>query len=341
MAPEPVTTTVWLEQQLQRAQARVDGLAHEVEQLRESLRTEQAEASTLRQELALLNGRTSRHESSLDQIRGLQQQVATLEQRIEAEVALRRDQTGSIGREQRRDAEAQQSQEQALNRLDAHIGEITQRLASIEERHHHLVDDVGAVTREDMAAGGRLDALERRAEALAASVHRAVDDQSAVAEVIPGLRLALDAVEARTRALQEEQQRFEDDLARLVPSIDVQTVVDDAVEQVRSLRERVEQRLRTLEEQTAETSQAQRQMAEERALLTRQLASHEEQMRALAGRLEAEREALLAHVRRVTAAAEETGRRQMQEIDRQTRAGRELMTRLTEHSDEIAREQPL
>jgi chromosome segregation ATPase len=186
-----------------------------------------------------------------------------------------------------------------------------------------------------------MESIEHRIDALAASFRREEGGRDGVAAAVPELRLAIDAVEARTRSLHEEQQRLEDELARDRPMVDAQTVVAQALDQVRSLRERVEARLSALEGQVAETDHRLLQVAEERALLRGELASHEELLRGLIGVIESHRETFIEHVRRATAAAEDAGRRQMQEIDRRTRSGRELLTRLTEESAERAKEQPL
>lgn len=341
MAPEPVITSVWLEQQLQRALERIDALAHDVDQLREALHAEQAASSRLHDELALLNGRTGRHEAILDQVRSLQQQAALLEERIEAEAALRRDRAGSLDRGQQRDAEAQQSIEYTLSRVESELREALQRLTSLEERLRHATDDMAAFTRGDTSLEVHLESLDRRIEALASAARRDDAERSTDAAAIPELRMALAASEARTRAIQDEQQRLEDELAHLVPAVDLPSVVNDAVDQVRSLRERIEARLSAVEQQMADLTQQQQRTGEERALSRREFAAHEAQLRALAGAIESQRATLIEHVRRATTAAEDAGRRQMQEIDRQARAGRELLTRLTEQSDEGTQEQPL
>jgi hypothetical protein len=339
--PEPVTASLWLEQQLQRAVARIDDLATEVEQLREALRTEHAEFARLQEELALLNGRTARHEAVLERVGAVQQQLAVLDQRLEGETALGRDTAGAIVREQQRDTEGQRVLEQALARLDADVARALQRLASVEERQRHAAEDAALMPREETSVEVRLDTIERHLSSLAADVRREADGRAAEAAAVPALRLDLNAIEARTRTLQEEQQRLEDELARAGTPDGLHASVDNAVEQARSLRERVELRLSALEARAEEAREAGAATAQDRALLQRQLLAHEEQLRALAARVEAERETLVEHTRRATAAAEDAGRRQMQELERQARTGRELLTRLIEHSDEGAQEQPL
>lgn len=341
MAPEPVTTSVWLEQQLQRALARIDGLAGEVEQLREALHSEQAESSRLHDELALLTGRTSRHEATLDQIRTLQQRAGALEERIEAEAALRRDHASAAGREQQREVEAHHDVEVSVARLEGELSEARGRMAALEERVRRMNDDFDGVPQDNTMLDARLDMLERRIEALASAARRDESAHEADAEALPELRLAFDGLEARTRAVQAEQQRLADEVARLVPTFDGEAGVSEAFDQVRSLRERVEVRLSALEGLTAETSHRQSQAAEERALLRREIAGHDARIRDLIGTIEMQREIFIEHVRRAATAAEDAGRRQMQEIDRQARVGRELVTRLTEQSEAGAKEQPL
>jgi chromosome segregation ATPase len=341
MVPEPVTTSVWLEQQLQRTLGRIDALAHEVDLLRESLRAEQAETVRLQEEIALLGGRTGRHEAGLDQVGGLRQQLAALEQRLEAEAAFRRDRAGQLSRDQQRDAGERQSLEEALDRLTSELARVGDRLAAVEERQRQVAGDLAATARDDTAVDVRLDTLERQVQSLAADVRSEADRRAGDASVLPDLRLALDAVEARTLTLQQEQQRLEDELAHLDSPAGLESLAGDAVEQVRSLRERAETRLSALERHADEAGRSHTDLAQEHALLDRRVAGLEEQLRQLGGRLDAQRETLVAHVRRATAAEEEADRRTLQEIDRRTRARRQLLTRLTEDSDEGAQEQPL
>lgn len=341
MAPEPLTSTVWLEQQLQRALARIDALAHEVETLNASLRTEQSNAALLQEELALLNGRTIRHETSLDVVRRLQTQVAALEGGVEAEASLRRDSAGVIEREQHRDAASLHSLETVVDRVESALARLEQRLDSVEERQRAVAADVAATARADTSVDVALETLDRRVEALAAGVRR--DDQAlaTTAAALPELRLEVAAFEARLAALHDTQRRFEDELAGLQSSTGLRDLVADAAEQVRSLRERVEARLQALEESAASRGEAERLLAEQRDLLRRELGVHEARLASLDAAIEAQRDLLVEHVRRATAAAEDAGRRQLQEIDRQARAGRELLRQLTERAAEGSREQPL
>lgn len=341
MAPEPLTSTVWLEQQLQRALARIDALAHEVETLSGALRTEQANAAQLHEELALLNGRTIRHETSLDQVRSLQKQLAALEGGVEAEASLHRDTAGAFEREQHRDAASLHALEAALDRLDAAVARTDQRLAGIEERQRVLAVDTAAAARDETAVEAALETLDRRIDALATAARRDDHELASAAALLPQLRLEVAAFEARLGSLQETQRRFEEDIARILPVAGLGELVTDAVDQVRTLRERIEVRIHPLEEQAAAREDADRQLAEQRDLLRRELVTHEARLTRLDEAIEAQRDALIEHVRRATTAAEAAGRRQSQEIDRQVRAGRELLRQLTERTDAGSREQPL
>lgn len=341
MPPEPLTSTVWLEQQLQRALARIDALAHEVDALNAALRTEQTNATQLHEELALLNGRTIRHETSLDLVRRLQTQVAALEGGVEAEASLRRDSAGAFDREQHRDAASLHALEAVVDRVEGALTRLDQRLDSIEERQRALTADVTATARADNSVDAALEALDRRIEALAASVRRDDHELAATSAVLPELRLEVAAFEARLAAVQDTQRRLDDDVTQLRSSAGLPDLVADAAEQVRSLRERVEARLQPIEEAVASRDEAERLVTDQRDLLRRELAAHEAHLARLDAGIEAQRDLLLEHVRRATAAAEDAGRRQLQEIDRQARAGRELLRQLTERAQEGSREQPL
>ncbi|MGE0135608.1 MAG: hypothetical protein AB7L91_05750 [Dehalococcoidia bacterium] len=341
MPPEPLTPPVWLEQQLQRALARIDALAHEVETLNSALRTEQANASQLQEELALLHGRTIRHETSLDLVRRLQTQVAALEGGIEAEASLRRDSAGSLEREHHRDAASLHSLEAALDRIEVNVARLDERLDSVEGRHRALVADVPSSARGDTSVESALETLTRRVDALAGAVRNEGQEEAAAAAAIPELRLEVDAFAARLAALHEAQRRLGDEVAAMQPAAGLHDLVADAAEQVRSLRERVEARLQPIEEAAASHEGAERLLAEQRDLLRRELAAHEARFAALDAAIEAQRDLLVEHVRRATSAAEDAGRRQLQEIDRQARAGRELLRQLTERAAEGSREQPL
>lgn len=341
MAPEPLTSTVWLEQQLQRALARIDALAHEVDTLNAALRTEQANATQLQEELALLNGRTIRHETSLELVRRLQTQVAALEGGVEAEASLRRDSAGALEREQHRDAVSIHSLEAVVDRVEAALARLDQRLDSVEERHRSLAADVAATARADTSVDAALETLERRVDALAAGIRRDDQELASTSAALPELRLEVAAFDARLAALQDTQRRFEDDLTQLQSSAGLHDLVADAAEQVRSLRERVEARLQPLEEAVATRDEAERLLTEQRDLLRRDLAAHETRLARIDAAIEGQRDLLIEHARRATAAAEDAGRRQLQEIDRQARAGRELLRQLAERAEEGSREQPL
>ena len=66
-------------------------------------------------------------------------------------------------------------------------------------------------------------------------------------------------------------------------------------------------------------------------------------MRALGERGEAQRLAMVEHLRRELRAAEETGKQRVEEIERELRVSRGLLLRLTEESAEASslEEQPL
>ena len=73
----------------------------------------------------------------------------------------------------------------------------------------------------------------------------------------------------------------------------------------------------------------------------RQIAGEAEQRRALADRLEAQRDTFIEHMRRQARAQEESHRRMIEDMERDIRISRQLLVRLSEQTDESEQEQPL
>jgi len=113
------------------------------------------------------------------------------------------------------------------------------------------------------------------------------------------------------------------------------------VEQVRVLRLRVEEGLAAMDRRLDDETATSRAEFESSALIRARFTAVDQAVAELAARVESQRLVLLDHFQRVTASAEDAGRRQTEEIDRQVRAARELLVRLAESADETTREQPL
>ena len=341
MTAEPPAVGSWQDQQLRQALARVEALTREVTLLRDALRVQQQDAERLHEAVATVEGRTRRHEAGQDLGRALQQQFGELAERLEQEMAQRRDQ----GAEARRGIEAERAQQQAVQQalmaLDQRLALMELAMPPIGERQRHLSSDLADRAREEQSFEEELTATAHRMDALAEATRREAQQQARVLDAVPGLRAATEALEARTGALLQEQRRLEQEVAALRSTHSDERSAEDLLEQVRSLRERVEERLGRLERRLDEALESQAAAVEARALLARQIAAIHERVEALAASFEGQRDALLDHFRRDAAVADELGRRQAEELDRQSRARRDLLVRLGEASDQATREQPL
>jgi len=76
-------------------------------------------------------------------------------------------------------------------------------------------------------------------------------------------------------------------------------------------------------------------------MLRQQTAGNVERLRELAEALEEQRLVIVEHFRRWTEGGADSGRRQVEEIERANRVARDLLVRLTESSDEVGQERPL
>lgn len=341
MAGERVTTSAWVEAQLERALARMEALAREVERLQAAGQVRDQEANALRDVLATVDGRTQRHEAGQDLLRALRQEVVALGERLAEESALRREQAAAGERGQGRGHAAEQALGHTLQEVSDRVGGVERALAAAHERAARLGGDLAGRDAQDEQLGGRLEALAAQVEALAASAQREASGVAQLEEAVAALQLAARALETRATSLHREQQRFADDLAIVRRVAEREQQLADVAEQQRALRQRLEAGLAMVQERAAAADVAQAAEAEERALLRARLGALEQRLGAVAAEVAGQREILLEHFRRTAGAAEEAGRRAMEEIDRQARAGRELLVRLAERADETSREQPL
>jgi chromosome segregation ATPase len=340
VAGESVTSGVWLEEQLQRALERIDALTREVAHTQTALGAREQEVDDLRQALATLDGRTRRQEAAQDALPEMRRTLATIEERLAAESALRRDQVAAAGRDHDRDLGAGRSLERLLIDLDARVADVERALQASADRDAHLGGQVTGLAQGAEQVTARIAALQAQADALTQGARSEHADMERMRETMDAVRMHLDAVEARTETLQRDAQRVDADLEGVRRLLDRETALADVLEQQRVLRLRLEEGLGDLERRMESASVSGRAEAEEHALLRAHLVGFDRTLGELGERVESLRQVLLDHFRRVTISAEEAGRRQTDEIDRQVRAARELLVRLAESADEATREQP-
>ncbi|MQA00836.1 MAG: hypothetical protein GEU80_16190 [Dehalococcoidia bacterium] len=334
-------TEGWVGVELQRALARVDQLQQDMAEVTAELRAQQDEVGRLQEALHLVDGRTRRHEAGQEMAHELKQDVAGMAEQLAAESSLRRDLAAHLQRAEQREGAGQQALRQALeaiaNRLERYEG----HQASSELRQDRLLGDLAEQARDDQSVEARLDTLERRTATEAEAMRHVVDEVSRVAAALPDVLAGLEELRQRSRSLQVDQRRLDEDIATVRAVRDREEALLEVLDQQRATRARVEERLNASEEIVEDLRRTMDGAAEERALIGRQQAGIDMRMRSLDQRLEAQRLAMLEHLRLNMLASEEAGRREMQELERRARVQRDLLVRLAEQTQEIEREPPL
>ena len=329
----------WIGDELRRAFETIGQMQREIEQLRAGISMQSERVLTLGDAVQTVEGRTQRHESGQESARELQHEIAQLEGQLEAESALRRDLSEHVGRSEGRENELQMELRRALEVISRRLDDLEGTQASVNEQQRRISSQRAERAQSDSAIAGRLDDVEQHVGA------RDFSGESTVrleAEVL-SLRGTLDALEQRLSAMHLDQRRLDEELAQVRSIRDREDQLLDLLEQHRAGRTQVETRLSEIEELLADQAQRTSAAHEERSLLQREQSGHEERLRSLGERVEAQRLAMVDHLRRELRAAEESGKRRVEDIERELRVARGLILRLTEESAEASalEEQPL
>ncbi|MDA1239441.1 MAG: hypothetical protein O2798_01220 [Chloroflexi bacterium] len=341
LRPAALEQGTWVGDELQRALARLESLNREMHQVEESLHVQREELARLTESVHLVDGRTQRHEAGQDQARELRQGIAELEEQLRQEVSLRRDLVAQVDRATQRDTDAQREIRRALEVIASRLDQFDGRSAAAAERQRTFAEEIAAAETDDDHAEARIGRLERQVAAEREASRHQGTEIARVAGSIATFLANLEALEARSRTVLLDQRRLDDEVAALRAVRDRETELLEVVEQQRSTRARLEDRVNRVEEAVEELRLALAAEAEERTLIARTLAGESEQRRALSERLEAQRDTLTDHLRRLARADEEGRRRQIEEIERDIRITRGLLVRLSEEADEAEQEQPL
>ena len=339
--PETAARESWLVDELARAVARIDELSHELARVQEVLNSQQAERAQIQQELAIVQGRTQRHETGQDAARVLTQQSGDLAERVEQEASLRRDLVAAVQRMEQRGHDEQQSARRELEQLASGLERLQGRLASDDEARRSIATGIAEQAHQEETLDGRVEALEHRASAAGETSRKEREELARISSTLSGLLAAVDELSQRAQSAQEERRRLEGDLAALRAEREREAELVEVIEQQRAARQRAEERLtafdRALEEARRELTTA----AEERSMLRQQTAGNQQRLRELVETLEGQRLAIIEHFKRWTESGAESGRRTIAEIERGNRVARDLLVRLTERTDEAGQEQPL
>jgi chromosome segregation ATPase len=331
----------WATDEVQEASRRIQALTREIAVLENGLKAQRDEIARLSEALQTVEGRTLRHEAGQDVAREVSHEIAQLDERIEAEAALRRELAGGLDRLQQRENQVQQELQRVLGVISERLDQFDGRQASVAERQSALVREVAEHDREDQDVEGRLDQMERHLEALREADRHAGAEVARMASAVAPLLTAIEGLESRTRTIQADQRRIDDEVAVLRSVPDREEALLEVIEQQRATRARLEDRVSQIEEEVETLRQQESTEHEEIRLLQRQLAGEVEQRRVLAERLEAQRDAFVEHLRRQARAEEERARRQIEDLEREVRVKRQLAVRLQEDSEEVSQEHPL
>jgi chromosome segregation ATPase len=340
-AEHPPGLESWVGEDIQRALTRLDALNREVQQVEETLRVQRDEVARLAESVSLVDGRTQRHEAGQESAREMRQEIAALEERLLQEVSLRRDLSAQVERASQRESESQRELRRVLEVIASRLDQFDGREAASAERQRTIAQEIAADDTVDEHVDARLERLERQLAAEHESSRHQGTEIARLAGSLSTFLTNLDAIESRARTMLLEQRRLDDEVSALRSVRDREAELLEVVEQQRATRARLEDRVSRAEEALEEIRLALAAESEERALLTRLLAGESEQRRALGERIEAQRDAVVDHFRRVVRAEEESRRREIEEIERDIRVARGLMVRLFEQSDEAEQEQPL
>lgn len=340
MTTEPVAH--WLETQLHASVARMDGLARDVATLQSALAAREREVTELREHLAIVEGRSRRIESAQEAWHDLPQALAALDARLNDEGELRRAQGVALDRVRERQQQSQEAIEGALASMDRRLDGAEQALAVVSARQQvQLASDLAGRAQDETRDIGRLAALSDEVAALRQAMRREDGSGPRTEDAVAALQLAVHVITGSTQQLQLHQQRLQDELTTLHHIAEREDALAEVLEQQRTLRRHLEERLALLDSRGASADAAQASEAESVSLLRRRIDRLETSVSALGPGADAQREALLDHFRRATIASEAAGRRQTEEIDRQARAARALLVRLSESAELATKEQPL
>lgn len=331
----------WVGDELTRAVRHIDTLNHAIETLQHGMRLQQEEIARLSDHLQAVDGRSQRHEAGVEATRGLRQEITALQATLDAETDLRRDLVARIERGDAREAETERELRRVLEQIATQLQTADERQASLAVREQHLATDLADTAREERTFEARIADLEARAAAGQDATRGVGQEIARVAGAVPELLAKIEDLAVRMRSMQEEQRRVAEEVTALRGIRDREAELLDLLDQQRATRARVEDRLTAIEEQIEAVRRDSAAAQESLALAARDRAGDSARRARLEERLEAQRDTVTEHLRRVLRAEEERAQRHIEEIERDVRVARSLLVRLDEQAGGTDQEQPL
>ena len=336
-----MTQAPTLEQLLRGALDRIRTLEADIDRTRVENLQQREELDRLRETVQTVDGRSQRHEAGHDAVRAVLAELATLQERVEQEVALRRDLLSLIRREAEREHGEQDSVSGTLSELLERVGTFEDRLAADDVQRRRLLLGIADTGIEEHVLLERLTLVEQRAAADRHALQQLSGEISRVAAAVPDLASSVRDIDTRSRETQIGQRRTGDEVSALASERGRETELLELVDQQRALRMRLEERLSAVEEDVAAIRLELAASAEERALLRHQTTAAHERIREAREAMEAQKAAIVEYLRMMTQADVVADRRLVEENERSNKIARDLLLRLEERSDEAGQEQPL
>lgn len=333
--------TVDLEEQLALALERIAELGRQLARAREESAERDATLRALRETWSTVEGRTLRHEASLDAVRALASTVATLEQRVEQESQLRRDALNALGQGVARDRDVAGAVVEQLEALESRLDEARLKSQGAGAQGRPQIDVARDLDARVGRVHDRLDALEQRVAADRDSLLATVSAQSGLEARVADLTAGTRDLAQRLREAQGERQALGEAVAALQAAGRHDAELRDLLDQQRSLRQRLEERLMALDDGMREVARVLLDASEQRAQLKVQVTGLDARVTDLTRGVEADRELLSARFRALAELEDRAGQRTVAELERQSRERRETLNRLDEATEQATRGVPL
>lgn len=330
-----------IEEQLAVAFERIADLGRQLAHAREESADREATVRALRESWNTVEGRTLRHEASLDAVRALGTTVAALEERLEQESQLRREALLALGQGVARDRGAAGAVVEHLEELESRLDDARRVTAGAGARGRTQGDALGEIDERLARAHERLDGVEQRLAADRDAAVAATSQHAGLEARVAESAAVLRELVGRTREGQNERRALADSVAELQAADRQDGELRDLLDQQRAMRQRLEERLMALEDEMRAVGRAMLEAAEQRAQIRVQLANLDARVGELTVGEGTDRELVAARFRALAELEERSERRVAAELEQRARERRETLNRLDEATEQATRGVPL
>ena len=310
-SPPPEGVSGWVERQVAGLRADADRLRHELDVSRSSLHEEQRTVAGLQNTLTSIEEGVRRHETEQQMMRSMQQRMQASLEGVEA----------------------------VISRLSERMQALEQRSWSADSMHGGRGSGAGAD--DEPVVSGRVEEIDNRLRSVAELAMQGRQAKERLDLALPEIGNSINQLDAKAETLRTELRRTGDELAQERARRDRENELLELIDQQRSTRIRLEERLALYGEYLEEARERLGAAAEERGALARQLARTDERLLILSEALDMQREAVVDHFQRLLEAERAASDKQVEGIETRLREGQQLLTRLREAGDQRAPEEPL